>query len=173
MPNPQQNKMQNKTEQIKEEINLLQDRLNKNKKSLNQFQNGLMQIKRIQVKKARFFSNQKIQNIVKNMFQNRANKKTQIYYKIYFHKLKKERDYLKKGLKKVAKMCDQSWDGLEQIAKIRRIKNYEEMSKEELIISLLKSKQSIAKLFHNNLDDDKISDIKKILSKLTDILPII
>ena len=90
MPNPQQNKMQNKTEQIKEEINLLQDRLNKNKKSLNQFQNGLMQIKRIQVKKARFFSNQKIQNIVKNMFQNRANKKTQIYYKIYFHKLKKE-----------------------------------------------------------------------------------
>ena len=32
--------MQNKTEQIKEEINLLQDRLNKNKKSLNQFQNG-------------------------------------------------------------------------------------------------------------------------------------
>ena len=82
--------MQNKTEQIKEEINLLQDRLNKNKKSLNQFQNGLMQIKRIQVKKARFFSNQKIQNIVKNMFQNRANKKTQIYYKIYFHKLKKE-----------------------------------------------------------------------------------
>ena len=187
MPNPQQNKMQNKTEQIKEEINLLQDRLNRNKKSLNQFQNGLMQIKRIQVKKARFFSNQKIQNIVKNMFQNRANKKTQIYYKIYFHKLKKERDYLKKGLKKVAKMqnlsqnelnqitkmCDQSWDGLEQIAKIRRIKNYEEMSKEELIISLLKSKQSIAKLFHNNLDDDKISDIKKILSKLTDILPII
>ena len=60
MPNPQQNKMQNKTEQIKEDINLLQDRLNKNKKSLNQFQNGLMQIKRIQVKKARFFSNQKI-----------------------------------------------------------------------------------------------------------------
>ena len=60
MPNPQQNKMQNKTEQIKEEINLLQDRLNKNKKSLNQFQNGLMQIKTIQVKKARFFSNQKI-----------------------------------------------------------------------------------------------------------------
>ena len=51
MPNPQQNERQNKIEQIKKEINLLQDRLNKNKKSLNQFQNGLMQIKRIQVKK--------------------------------------------------------------------------------------------------------------------------
>ena len=38
---------------------------------------------------------------------------------------------------------------------MRRIKNYEEMSNKELI-SLLKSKQSIAELFNNNLDDDKI-----------------
>ena len=45
------------------------------------------------------------------------------------------------------------------------------MSKEELIISLLKSKQSIAELFNNNLDDDKISHIKKILNRLRDILP--
>ena len=45
------------------------------------------------------------------------------------------------------------------------------MSKEELIISLLKSKQSIAELFNNNLDDDKISDIRRILNRLRDILP--
>ena len=51
MLNPQQNKIQNEIEQIKKEINLLQDRLKKKEKSLNQFQNGLMQIKRIQVKK--------------------------------------------------------------------------------------------------------------------------
>ena len=44
------------------------------------------------------------------------------------------------------------------------------MSKEELIISLLKSKQSIAELF-NNLNDDKISDIRRILNRLRDILP--
>ena len=68
-------------------------------------------------------------------------------------------------------MHDQSRDELDQIAKIKRIKNYEEMSKEELIISLLKSKQSIAKLFNNNLDDDKISDTKRILNRLRDILP--
>ena len=37
-------------------------------------------------------------------------------------------------------MHGQSQDELEQIAKIRRIKNYEKMTKEELIISLLKSK---------------------------------
>ena len=41
-------------------------------------------------------------------------------------------------------MRGQSRDELEQIAKIRRTKNYEEMAKEELIISLLKSNQSIA-----------------------------
>ena len=45
------------------------------------------------------------------------------------------------------------------------------MSKEELIISLLKSKQNIAELFNNNLDDDKLSDIRGILNRLRDILP--
>ena len=45
------------------------------------------------------------------------------------------------------------------------------MSKEELIIPLLKSKQSIAELFNNNLDDDKIGNIKKFLNRLRDILP--
>ena len=45
------------------------------------------------------------------------------------------------------------------------------MSKEELIISLLKSKQSIAELFNNNLDDDKVGDIKRILNRLRDMLP--
>ena len=43
----------------------------------------------------------------------------------------------------------------------------------ELIISLLKSKQSIAKLFNNNnnnLDDDKIGDKRRILNGLRDIL---
>ena len=46
------------------------------------------------------------------------------------------------------------------------------MSKEELIASLLKSKQCIAELFNNILDDYKdISDIKRILNRLRDILP--
>ena len=50
------------------------------------------------------------------------------------------------------------------------IRNYERMPKEGLIISLLKSKRSLAKLFNNNLDNDTISEIKKILNKLRDIL---
>ena len=68
-------------------------------------------------------------------------------------------------------MRGQSRDELEQITKIRRIKNYEEMSNKESIISLLKSKQSIAEFFNNNLSDYKISDIKRIFNRLRDILP--
>ena len=75
-------------------------------------------------------------------------------------------------------MPDQSRDELERIAKIRKIKNYEEKSKEQFIIYLLRSKQTIAELFNNNLDDDdadhddgKISDIRRILNRLRDILP--
>ena len=34
----------------------------------------------------------------------------------------------------------------------------------------MKSKRSIAELFNNNLDDNKINDIKKILNRLTDML---
>ena len=43
MPNPQQNNIQNKIEQIKKEIDSLQD---KNEKSQNQFQNGLKRVKK-------------------------------------------------------------------------------------------------------------------------------
>ena len=78
---------------------------------------------------------------------------------------------LQNELNQMAEMRGQSRDELEQTAKIRIIKNYEEMSKEELTISLLKSKQSIAEFFNNNLGDNKISDIRRILNRLRDILP--
>ena len=48
IPNTKQN---NEIEHINKEINLLQDRLKNNEKSLKLFQNGLMQIGRIRVKK--------------------------------------------------------------------------------------------------------------------------
>ena len=44
MPNIQQNNTQNEIERIYKEINLLQNRLKKNEKSENQFQNGLLHI---------------------------------------------------------------------------------------------------------------------------------
>ena len=71
----------------------------------------------------------------------------------------------------IAVMCGLSQDELEQIAKIRRIKNYEDMKKENLLISLLNSKQSIVELFHNNLYNNEISDIRRIFNILRDKLP--
>ena len=59
---------------INNEINLLQDLLKKNEKIQNQFQNGLARIGKIRVKKGQrtnFFQTRKIQNIVKNIFQNK------------------------------------------------------------------------------------------------------
>ena len=69
----------------------------------------------------------------------------------------------------IAKMHNLSRDELEQFSKIR-IKNYEDMKKEDLIISLLKSKERIAELFNDN-NNNEISDIRRILNRLRDILP--
>ena len=78
----------------------------------------------------------------------------------------------------IAEMRVQSRDELKRIAKIIKIKYYEKMTNEELIISILKSKQNIAELFNNNnnnnnnnLYDNKISDRRRILSRLRDISP--
>ena len=74
-------------------------------------------------------------------------------------------------LNQITKMHNQSRDELERIAKVRRIKSYNKMLKEELIIALLRSQRSVAELFNNDLDNDKISDIKRILNRLGHILP--
>ena len=44
------------------------------------------------------------------------------------------------------------------------------MSKEGLIIAFLKSKRSLAELFNNNFDNERIRGIKKILNELRDSL---
>ena len=180
----------NETVHINKEISSLQDRLKINKKSLNQFQNGLMEIERMRAKqgqKTNLSETKKIQNIVNNIYQNKIKyieKKANLLRNTLAHVKKRERLF-KKGLKKIAKMQNLSQnefnqiavmrglsrDELEQIAKIR-IKNYEDMKKENLIISLLKSKESIAELFNdNNLYDNEISDIRRIPNRLRDILP--
>ena len=64
-----------------------------------------------------------------------------------------------------------SRDELEQITKIRRIINCEDKKKEDLIIFLLKSKESTAELFNDNRYDNEISDIRGIINRLRDILP--
>ena len=49
-------------------------------------------------------------------------------------------------LEQIAKIKNLAQNELEQISKMRSIKNYKNMSKEELLIALLKSKQSHAEL---------------------------
>ena len=71
----------------------------------------------------------------------------------------------------IMNMYNQLRDELERVAKMRRIENHKRMSKEVLMISLLKSKHDLAELSRNNLDDSKISDIRRILNRLRDVLP--
>ena len=181
----------NEIEHISKEMSSLQDRLKLNENSLNQFQNGLMRIGTIRVKQGQrtnFSQTKKIQKILKDIFKNKIKhiKKKADLLKNALVNVKKRKRLFEKGLKKIAKiqnlsqnefnqivvMRSLSRDELEQIAKIRRIQNYEDMKKEDLIISLLKSKESIVELFNdnNNLYDDDISDIRRILSRLRGIL---
>ena len=81
MPNINQN---NEIENINKEISLLQDRLKINEKSLNQFQNVLMRIKRLRLKQGqrkKISGTKKIQNILKDIFKNKIKdiKKRTIY----------------------------------------------------------------------------------------------
>ena len=183
----------NEIEPINKEINLLQDLLKKNEKSKNQFQNGLMRIGRLRVKQGQrtnLSKTKKVQKILKNIFQNKIKnikKKADLLRNALVY-VKKRKRLFEKGLKKIAKMQNLSQnefnqiaimrglslDELKQIAKRRRIKNYEKITKEDLIISLLKSKERIAELFNdnnNNLYGDEISNIRRTLSWLRDILP--
>ena len=98
MPNISQN---NEIEHINKEISLLQDRLNINEKSLNQFQNWLMRIGRIRVKQGQrtnLSQTKKIQKILKDIFKNKIKhiKKKANLLKNALVNVKKERDCLKK-----------------------------------------------------------------------------
>ena len=127
-----------------------------------------------------------MQEALKDLFKNKIKfiKKKVWYTKKCTCKCTKKERLFEKGLKKIAKMQNisqnefnqisfmhgLSQDELEQIAKKRRIKNYEDMKKQDLMISLLKSKESISELF-NDKNNNEISDIRRILNRLRDILP--
>ena len=177
----------NEINYINKEASLLEDRLNINEKSLNQFKNGLRRIGRLRLKqgqKTNLSKTKKMQEALKDIFKNKIKyiKKKDDLLKNALVNVQKRKRLFEKGLKKIAKMQNLSQnefnqiafmhglsrDELEQIAKIRRIKNYEDTKKEDLIISLLKSKGSTAELFNDN-NNNKISDIRRILNRLRGI----
>ena len=105
---------------------------------------------------------------------------------IGLEKIAKIPNILKNEVNQAEKLQRKSIDKLKEIARLRRIKNRDKLTKEDLIITLLKSASSDAernymKHFNNNTDDDdddddddtydgkikgQISDIRMILSRL-------
>ena len=97
-------------------------------------------------------------------------------------KIAKIQNISKNELNKAKKLQNKSIDELKVIARLRRIKNIDKLTKEDLVLTLLKSESSALernymKQFNNNTDDDdndtydgkirgKISDINMILSRL-------
>ena len=104
--------------------------------------------------------------------------------KIKLEKIAKIQNISKNELNKAEKLQNKSIDELRGIARLRRIKNYDNLTKEDLIISLLKSEsnpveRNYMKYFNNSTNDDdtyddkikdKINDIRMILSRLGNIL---
>ena len=98
--------------------------------------------------------------------------------KIKLEKIAKKQNISKNELRKAEKLQDKSIDELQEIAKLRGIKNYDNLTKEDLIFSLLKSESSPAernymKYFNNSTNDEiksKINDIRLILSRLGNIV---
>ena len=69
-------------------------------------------------------------------------------------------------LKQITKMRNLLQNELKKIAKMRRIKEYKNMSKDGLLIALLKSKQSSAELYKSKSNNTQIEETKKILNEL-------
>ena len=103
--------------------------------------------------------------------------------KINLKKSAKIENISKNELRKAEKLQNKSIDELRGIAGLRRIKNYDNLTKEDLIFSLLKSESNPAernymKYFNNSTNDDtyddkikgKINDIRIILSRLGNIV---
>ena len=98
--------------------------------------------------------------------------------KMKLEKIAKKQNISRNELRKAKKLQNKSLDELKEIAGLRRIKNYDNLTKEDLIFSLLKSESSPAernyiKYFNNNTNDEiksKINYIRIILSRLGNII---
>ena len=98
--------------------------------------------------------------------------------KMKLEKIAKIENISKNEFRKAKKLQNKSIDELHGIAKLRGIKNYDNLTKEDLIFSLLKSESSPAecnymKYFNNNTNDEikgKINYIRIILNRLGNII---
>ena len=82
-----------------------------------------------------------------------------------FKQIARMENFSQNELKQIIKMQDLLQNELEQIAKIRHTKNYKNMLRGNLLIALLKSKQSIAELHKSKDNNAEIEETKKFLMK--------
>ena len=68
-------------------------------------------------------------------------------------------------LQQITKMSNLLQNELEKIAKMRHIKNYKNMSREELLISLLKTEKSIGELRRSKDNNVEIEETKNIFNE--------
>ena len=84
----------------------------------------------------------------------------------------------KNDLREVTRLNNKSLDDLQKVAKLRRIKNIDDMSKEDLIYTLLRPEKNILednymKYINNNTDNElhaRINNVRVMASKLGNIL---
>ena len=69
-------------------------------------------------------------------------------------------------LEQIAEMNNLPQNKLKQIAKTRRVKYYKDMSKEDLLIALLKSNQSHTELRKSEDNNTEIGETKKLFNEL-------
>ena len=92
--------------------------------------------------------------IFENLLQNRL------------ERIAKMQNLLQNELKQIIKMQNLSQNELEQIAKKRSIKNYNNMSREGLLIALLKTKQSRVELYKSKSNNTEIEKTRKFFNEI-------
>ena len=100
------------------------------------------------------------------------------FRKLNLNKLIKKQNVSKNDLRKAKELHNMSIDNLQKIAILRRIKNYDNLSREDLIYTILRSESNLVesnymKYINNNTDDKikaKINNIRIILSRLGNIV---
>ena len=85
-------------------------------------------------------------------------------------KIAKMQNISKNDFNKVKKLQEKSLDELKAIARLKRINNFKKLTKEDLILTLLKSESNALKNNNGNDNDDKNSDkiryIRLVLERL-------
>lgn len=98
----------------------------------------------------------RIKRITENVLKNRLNK------------ILKMQNLSLHELKKIKRMNNLSLDELKQIAMARHIKNYKDMMREDLLISLVKSNKSNTELRKSEHSNKEIEESKMLFNELRD-----